>query len=99
MAGYFKIEDAVSYRSPEGKHSAPAPMVVTDLVDSVVEAMLTQIKRNPEWLGDASCIDATAVGSSDTHVIHEPAPNTTAEVWYAVSAGTQVGVFASWCVT
>ena len=61
--------------------------------------MLVRIKQDPDWLGDASYIDMTAVGPVDEEwSIHRPPPGVNSPEWYAICAGTHIGVFASMCV-
>ena len=58
--------------------------------------MLSRIKQDETWLGDPIYINTTAVGSDDPVMIHQPAQDATSNVWYVVTAGTQVGIFTSW---
>jgi hypothetical protein len=60
--------------------------------------MLNQIRMNQGWLGDISHVDTTAANSEDLLLIHQPEQSTTSKTWYAVTAGTQVGIFPSWYV-
>lgn len=58
--------------------------------------MLTRIKQDPEWLGDASyvnMIDCDPV--DDEWCIHQPPPGVVSPAWYAICAGTHIGIFAS----
>lgn len=58
--------------------------------------MLRRIKDDPEWLGEISDIDTSAVGDGSPLVIHRPAQDAAGNTWYTVTAGTQIGIFTSW---
>ena len=58
--------------------------------------MLVQIKQDPDWLGDVSYIDTTKVGPVDKEwSVHQPPPGVASSEWYAICAGTHIGVFTS----
>ena len=59
--------------------------------------MLLRIKADPDWLGDISYVDTTAVTSIVNQEVHHPG-NIASRAWYVISAGTRVGIFISWYV-
>lgn len=60
--------------------------------------MLTRIKEDPEWLGEPTDVNTTGANTDGPLIIHRPAQGATSNLWYSVTAGTQVGIFASWYV-
>ena len=58
--------------------------------------MLRWIKADPQWLGDISYVDTSAVGTVTNQQIHKPGSNAQSSNWYVIVAGTRVGIFTSW---
>ena len=53
------------------------------------------IRADPDWLGDISYVDTSAVTSTVNQYVHHPGA-VASDVWYVVTVGTRVGIFISW---
>ena len=53
------------------------------------------IRADPDWLGDISYVDTSAVTSTVNQYVHHPGA-VASDVWYVITVGTRVGIFVSW---
>ena len=61
--------------------------------------MLIRVSQDPGWLGDTSYVNTTDYKPvNEKQCIHQPPPGVTSSTWYAICAGTRIGIFASPCV-
>jgi hypothetical protein len=60
--------------------------------------MLRCIKADRQWVGDTSYVDTSAIGTVVNQQTHKPGRDVLSDNWYAVIAGTRVGIFTSWYV-
>jgi hypothetical protein len=100
MTHYFEMCDGVANRPHEGRPRALVPSIpsLTHFPEDVCE-ILRQVRVNPLWVGSMEYVNTTAYGGADAKCkIHQPSPEATANRWYCVTIGTEVGVFTSWYV-